>query len=189
MKTNALDTSSLAQRIEQLEHRCARARRIAATALVIGVALPALAFLPQDAAHQKLETQKLETLRGSGFEVVGNDGKVRARLGLDKEGSPEMRLFDSREKVRVRISVHKDSQPLITLVDEEDKNRVSLAYDGSPHVVLSQPGGKPIVHMTASPTGAASLLFTHIDGHHNAGLGIHTDGNGFLIQEKPAAGK
>lgn len=184
MKTTALDVSLLAQRIEQLEHRCARARRTAATALLIGIALPALAFLPQDASPAKLET-----LRGSGFEVVGNDGKVRARLGLDKEGSPEMRLFDSREKVRVRISVHKDSQPLITLVDEEDKNRLSLAYDGSPHVVLSQPGGKPIVHLTASATGAASLLFTHIDGHHNAGLGIHTNGNGFLIQEKPAAGK
>lgn len=183
MTTPAPEISQLTARLAELEQRCARARRLAAASLIAALALPTLAFLPQDAAR------KPEIVQAHGYEVVNTDGKVRARLALDTTGSAELRLFDSRDKARVRIGIHKDTEPIINLIDEQNHNRLSLVLSGDPHFVLSRPGGKPIVHMTTATTGAASLLFTHIDGHYNAGIGIHADGKGFLIQEPPAQGK
>ncbi|MCC6669950.1 MAG: hypothetical protein IT458_02735 [Planctomycetes bacterium] len=177
--------SPLQLRIDSLEHTCRRMRRAGATALLLCAALPLLAFLP--ARNAQDPARGPEVLRAGSFELTDKSGAVRARLGFDKEGGPELRLFDARGRVRVRVCIHKDEQPLVTLVDEEDKNRLSLAYDGNPHLVLSQPGGKPVAHLTAGATGAASLLFTHKDGMHNAGLGIHVNGDGFLIQRKQEA--
>lgn len=183
MNTPAPELSLLTERLAELERRCARARRLAAGSLLVALALPTLAFLPQSAQS----TPRNDVIQAHGYEVVNADGKVRARLALDASGSPELRMFDSRDRARIRVGIHKDSEPLITLIDEQDKNRLSMVYSGDPHFVLSQPGGKPTVHMTTASTGAASLLFTHVDGHHNAGIGIHADGRGFLIQETPPA--
>jgi hypothetical protein len=84
--------------------------------------------------------------------------------------------------------IHGDTDPVVLVVDEEQQNRVALAYDGNPHVMLSQKGGKPAVHLAVNPQGAGSLLFTHTDGNHNAGIGIHADGRAWLIQHDPTGG-
>lgn len=180
--------TSLLSRIAQLEQSNRRARRTAAAALLVALALPAAAFTAvQDPAAKDADGKVAETIRGSAFEVVDASGKLRARLGLDRDGAPELRLFDGHEKVRVRIGIHKDSDPILTLVDEEDRNRIAMVYDGNPHFVMSRPGGKPVIHMTAAATGDATLLFTHIDGRHNSAIGLRANGDAILIQEKPSS--
>ncbi len=176
------DLTTLIDRLHQLERSNRRSRQLAATALLGMISLPFLAAFVQAPAQDP--GKSAEVVRAQGFELVDTAGTVRARLGLHKDGGSELRLFNAEGKVRARFGIHKDSDPLLTLVDEQDHNRVSLIYDTNPHIVLHQKGGKPIVHLTAGETGAASLLFTHIDGHHNAGIGIHTNGDGFLIQRK-----
>ena len=176
------DLTTLIDRLHQLERSNRRSRQLAATALLGMISLPFLAAFVQAPAQDP--GKGVEVVRAQGFELVDTAGTVRARLGLHKDGGSELRLFNAEGKVRARFGIHKDSDPLLTLVDEQDHNRVSLIYDTNPHIVLHQKGGKPIVHLTAGETGAASLLFTHIDGHHNAGIGIHTNGDGFLIQRK-----
>lgn len=179
------DLASLLSRLECLERGQRRARSVAFLAVVALAAVPALSFSkrpPQDTAA------KPDVVRGSTFELTDSAGKTRARLGFDKDGGPELRFFDAKDKVRLRLGIHKDTEPLITLVDEDDKNRLALVYDGNPHFVISRPGGKPVIHMTSSPSGDASLLFTHIDGHHNAAIGIRGNGDAILIQEKSTAG-
>lgn len=179
------DLTTLVDRLHQLERSNRRSRQLAATALLGMISMPFLAAFVQAPAQDPAKaTKAVEVVRAPGFELVDSAGTVRANLGFHKDGGSELRLFDAAGKVRVRLGIHKDSDPLLTLVDAEDHNRVSLMYDSNPHIVLHQKGGKPIVHLTAGETGAASLLFTHIDGHHNAGIGIHTNGDGFLIQRK-----
>lgn len=176
------DLTSLSSRLERLERSNRRAHRVATLAVLALVALPTLSFFtrPQEAATD----QPLDVVRGSAIELVDAAGKVRGRLGFDKDGGPELRFFDANAKVRLRMGIHKDAEPIITLVDEDDKNRLALVYDGNPHFVISRPGGKPVIHMTASATGDASLLFTHIDGRHNAVLGIRANGDAISILEK-----
>jgi len=176
------DLASLTSRLERLERGRRRARAAVAAAVLCLAAVPSLAFLSQ--APQDSGKAAAGVVRGTTFELVDGEGRVRGRLGFDKDGGPELRLFDVREKVRVRLGIHKDAEPLLTLVDEEDKNRVALVYDGNPHFVMSRPGGKPVIHMTSSPSGDASLLFIHIDGHQNAAIGIRGNGDAVLIQSK-----
>ncbi len=180
------DLATLLARVQQLEQRSQRHRRFAGAALIGLLGVPLLAAFLQDPATPKpaASTDVADVVRAKGFELVDDKGVVRGRLGFHKDGGSELRLFDAAGKVRARLGIHKDSDPLLTLVDGEDHNRVSLIYDSNPHIVLHQKGGKPIVHLTAGETGAASLLFTHVDGNHNAGIGIHTSGDGFLIQRK-----
>lgn len=179
------DLTTLVDRLHHLERSNRRSRQLAATALLGMISMPFLAAFVQTPAQDPAKAAKaVEVVRAQGFELVDAAGTVRANLGFHKDGGSELRLFNAAGKVRARLGIHKDSDPLLTLVDEHDHNRVSLIYDTNPHIVLHQKGGKPIVHLTAGETGAASLLFTHVDGHHNAGIGIHTKGDGFLIQRK-----
>ena len=176
----------LLSRIEHLERSNRRAHRNTMVAVLAAVLVPTIAFVARPAQDQTAKPA-LEVLRGSGFEVVDAAGKVRARLGLDKDNAPELRLFNAAEKVRVRLGIHKDSDPIFTLIDEDDKNRIAMVYDGNPHFVMSRPGGKPVIHMTAAGQGDASLLFTHIDGRHNSAIGLRANGDAILIQEKSPA--
>jgi hypothetical protein len=182
----SFDHASLVSRLEQLERSHQRARRIAALAVITAFALPAAAFMTQ-APQDQTAKPALQAVRGTAFEVVDSAGKVRARLGLDKDGAPELRLFDAKEKVRVRAGIHKDTDPILALVDDDDKNRIAMVYDGNPHFVLSRPGGKPVIHMTAASQGDACLLFTHLDGHHNSVIGLKANGDAILTQNKPSA--
>ncbi len=178
------DLLPLLTRIDQLERSNRRARRGVAVAVLAALTIPALAFVTQPGSQVQAPKSALEVIRGSGFEVVDAAGKVRARLGIDKDGAPDLRLFDGREKVRIRVGIHKDTDPIITLVDDDDKNRIAMVYDSNPHFVMSRPGGKPVIHMTAASQGDASLLFTHIDGRHNSAIGLRANGDAILIQEK-----
>lgn len=172
-------------RIEQLELSNRRLRRIGSVSLLAALALPGLAFVAR--AAQDPTRPGPETIRVRAVEVVDASGKVRARLGLDQDNAPELRLLDGQEKVRLRAGIHMDREPILALIDQEDQNRITMVYDGAnPHFVMSRPGGKPWIHMTAAAVGDAALMFTHIDGHHNSAIGIRANGDGYLRQIKPS---
>jgi hypothetical protein len=173
------DVSALRLRIEYLERRARRSNRALIAVATLAAAIPLLGLARQQAA-----AAPADVVQAKSFVVVDADGKTRARFGIEENNSTELRLLDSKGRLRIRAAIHKDQEPIVSVVDEEDKNRVAMVYDGNPHFILSQKGGKPAVHLAVNPMGAGSLLFTHKDGNHNAGIGLHASGDSWLIQRK-----
>ena len=87
--------TSLSQRLETLEKQNRRLRVSAALALVL---VTCLILMGQSG-------QGVQTLKAQKFIVVDAAGKVKAFLGTDADGDPELVLNDANEKKRVALYI------------------------------------------------------------------------------------
>lgn len=90
--------------------------------------------LDQDMRRRAEERQRLlerldrtsdGVVRGTAFKLVDKKGKVRATLGMDKNG-PTLELFDTRGMTRAALCVHRN-MPGLALLDENGKVRIILS--------------------------------------------------------------
>jgi hypothetical protein len=89
-----------------------------------------------------------EVVRAKRFEVVDDQGKRRAALGLTADGSPAFWLYDATGKTRVELHVLPDGSTDLLLYDAAGERRawLGLTPDGSPYLWLRDTAGKVIWH-------------------------------------------
>ena len=110
------------------------------------IALVAVAVVPKT-------TQNV--VRAQKFELIDENGRLCASLGLTKDGSPSFVLQDASGTARVEVL---------------------LASDGCPVVVIRDKNGKSRAALTASPAGNAGLVFLDKDEKEKASFGLDFDG-------------
>ncbi len=86
------------------------------------------------------------TVEAREFILKSADGKQRAVLGVNADGSPGLVLIDANEKTRAALIVGPDGAPFLSLYDADGKVRESLGVEanGSPYLGLCDADGKII---------------------------------------------
>ena len=74
---------------------------------------------------------KSTVVTGSRFELTDKAGKVRAVLGLSRDGSPEFDLRDAEGRPRALFLLDKDGLPILLFKDREVVTRAKLELDAA----------------------------------------------------------
>jgi hypothetical protein len=69
-----------------------------------------------------------KVLKAERFEVVDQDGKPRALLGVLGSGEPGLQLYDRDENGRVDLSLKASGRPGLELSDSNGRVRAALGY-------------------------------------------------------------
>jgi len=108
-------------------------------------------------------TSPTETFQCERLEVVDSEGRVRAVVGTDKEGSVGLFVHDPEGKVRVSVT-HDPDQSALFIRDEEGAIRVGVAQfaHGGGGVALHGPDAKGAAVLYYKEGG--SLIFFDKEG-------------------------
>ncbi len=118
-----------------------------------------------------------QTVRARLFELVDEEGKVRAELGVEPDGFPSFNLLDKNGVGRVGLTLMGGS-PSLLLMDEDGALRalVRVGPEGASSVTLMGKDQKPHAMVSTEPDGSSYLAFTDADGVRRAGLAALADG-------------
>src|SRR5579872_1278854 len=70
-------------------------------------------------------------IRATQFEAIGENGRVRARFGLDTGDVPTMRFFGSDEKERFSIMLDNVEEPIMVMEDIHGNTRAVFGHETS----------------------------------------------------------
>ncbi len=84
-----------------------------------------------------------EVTRARRFELVDSEGRVRATLGLDEEGSPAVCLCDEEGNVRGGLCITSEGVPQLRMMTAAGGLRAALGFGTSwrPGLVLTDRHG------------------------------------------------
>lgn len=77
------------------------------------------------------EVRVPETVRAGRFELADKAGKVRAVLGLSKDGSPEFDLRDAEGRPRALLLLDREGLPILLFKDREVVTRARLELEAA----------------------------------------------------------
>jgi hypothetical protein len=179
---------ALLRRLDEVERDNRRLRRLGMYVLVVAGALLGLAAaIVVVAARHGMPGFVPELTEARRFVVRDEEGRVRATLGSNKDGTAQLLLQDAGGRERLRVSVLTDGGAGVALVDSSGQSRMVLGLlpDQSASVVLADGGGKTRTVLGLSPNGASTILFADKGGTTRAGLGVDARGTGsFTLQDR-----
>ena len=183
--------AAVLRRLEDFERENQRLRRLGIYVLgVVGALLGlAAAFVVVAARHGMPGFVPLVT-ESRRFVVRDVEGRVRATLGTNPEGSSQFMLQDEAGHERLRMSVLPDGGAGVAFVDSTGRSRMVLGLlpDQSASVVLADGGGKTRTVLNLSPNGASTILFADKGCTTRAGLGVDARGIGTFTLVDRAGG-
>ncbi len=111
--------------------------------------------------------------------IYDEQGRVRARLGLDPDGSPSLSLTDAGGQIRAQVYLKPTGEPRVGLADSKGRLRTKIYLDdgSEPSIGLAGENGKPIV-LLGEQDGKVGLVVNGKDGKPRARLAIGPDGKG-----------
>lgn len=183
---------ALVERIDRLERENRRFRRAAA---VVALGIAAAFLMGQTAPRSPaVETQKLV--------LKDKRGKVRAVLGAFSDDEPYgLLVFDANQRIRAKLGLEEDGTPLLSLSDAGGAERVTLRPElglrvqgDGPSVTLGVThGNEPTLHLNDKDGWTrAALVLTHTNtapilkfldarGNARAWIGAMSDGKAQLL--------
>ena len=173
--------AAVLRRMEQFERENQRLRRLGVYVLgAVGVLLGLAAAFVVVAARHGMPGFVPTVTESRRFIVRDGEGKVRATIGTNAEGSSQFMLQDEGGRERLRMSVLPDGGAGVAFVDSTGRSRMVLGLlpDQSASVVLADGGGKTRTVLNLSPNGASTILFADKGGTARAGLGVDARGVG-----------
>jgi hypothetical protein len=171
--------SAVLRRLEDFERENQRLRRLGIYVLgVVGALLGLAAAFVVVAARHGMPGFVPQVTESRRFVVRDAEGRIRAAMGTNADGTSQLLLQDEGGKERLRMSVLADGGAGVAFVDSAGRSRMVLGLlpDQSASVVLADGGGKTRTVLTLSPNGASTILFADKGGTTRAGLGV--DGRG-----------
>ena len=148
--------------------------------------------------YRKTRTQDKDVVQAKSFQVVDDDGNVRAELGCrvveyrdglvgdSKETQPTLELRDSKGHVQFSVSLNYFDDPRLVMGDEEgEDDRLSLSVDnsGETRLLMRDEGGRGQLEL-----GSGILVMQDAEGttRLQAGLygGDEGDNPGLVLRDK-----
>lgn len=153
-----MDTEALRQRVTHLERANRRWRWIAALGLA-GVATAGLA--------ESVKPPVADVVTAHQFVLVDAEGKPRARLRVEENGSATLNLADTVGRDRLALLVAADGSQGVAVIGKEGTVRTLLAVTAQDAPLLAlyyYEDGRPAVRLAVPPDGSPSLAFMHRRG-------------------------
>ncbi len=134
--------------------------------------------------HQAETKRTPQTVIAGAFELKDGEGRIRARLSVNKEGSTELSLLDLEGRPRAQLAVDHRGDSQLLLMNHKRRKRIWLqAIDSQgPSISLADSGGAQVVRLEAPDRHAAALLLqrgssilrasVQPDGNAELGLGL-----------------
>jgi len=97
-----------------------------------------------------------EVVRAQAFELVDEEGKARAVLGLGREGAPNLDLKDANGLKRATLALLPDGSPVLVLNDARGEERATLT--GGPSLTMRDKTGGERAALTVRYDGSPSLV-------------------------------
>ena len=140
--TSATTTAGLEESIRKLEKQVHRLTALLGLLFLMTLVLLAWRLLPGERA-----------VAAHNFLVRDANGVKRAELGLERDGSPALRLNNPSGRPRILMLLRPDGSALCRLMDEQARNRaeLSLEKDGSPRFELAGRDGRTRVALGVGP--------------------------------------
>jgi hypothetical protein len=123
------------------------------------VALRCVGAQPGGAAPKVVTAQE--------FRLVDGEGKTRASMAVQADGSAGMVLLDKGGKRRAVLRLRPDGSPSLSLHDADGRNRATLDMqaDDSIGLILTNRDGKGGAAMVVPPNGEAAAVLKDKDGN------------------------
>lgn len=87
-----------------------------------------------------------EVLRVRAFELVDDEGKVRAQLNVEPEGGVVFRLRDENETIRVKLGASAEGSGLVLINDRTEPGvHIITDQNGSSLTLMEEDGSKEII--------------------------------------------
>ena len=100
-----------------------------------------------------------EVVRAKRFELVNEEGEIRAILGTGPDDTVGITLLGQGESDRLSLGTHSDGSSTIALQDEEGRERVKLSAGVSgPVVNIKDENGNPRVQLQVRKNGSSELI-------------------------------
>jgi len=101
------------------------------------------------------------------FRLVDSEGKTRASLAAQADGSTGIALIDKDGKRRAVLRLRADGSPSLSLHDADGKNRATLdtQADNSVGLILTNRDGKGGAAMVIPPNGEAAAILKDKEGN------------------------
>ena len=109
-------------------------------------------------ADEGTEVAAGEAVQAKQFELVDDDGTVRARLSM-ADGAPALILFDGKGLNRMQVALGNDGEPSIILTDANDVTRAQFAITtkNSPSLMLSDAKGNIRTYLDVDDQGRPAI--------------------------------
>lgn len=119
----------------------------------------------------------LETLK-----ITSPDGKVKASLGLNEQGLPQLQLFDNQGKDRVTIALSADGSPSLILNQENDKVGIALKVQGpnEASIQIGQQDQQSNINLHVKPNGQAGMGIRDAGNNSRAVFALTSDSKSIL---------
>jgi len=107
-----------------------------------------------------LGTPKARTVEAEKFVVRDKQGKERAVLGVENDGTVGLWLQDKEEGMRVALDLFPEGSSDLGLHDRDGNVRAWLRVldDGSAELSMNRKTGKPSVMIRMSPAGESTFI-------------------------------
>jgi hypothetical protein len=157
------------ERLATLERQVHRLRRTNRRLLLSVVAFGVLASVGAGVGAMRSP----EVLRAKRIQMVDDNERVRAELGIDEQGSAGLFVMDDKGLVRATL-VHDDAQTAMYLLDEEGEVRLGAAQ-------FAHGGGGFALHGPESKGAAVLILKDQV------GSLTFYDKSGEVVMRSPAS--
>ena len=127
---------------------------------------PASAFADQ---------QLLTSISAKQFEVMDNQGNMRAKLNVSGEGMAHLGLYDQQGVERAALVVTKEGTSMLALSGDDGKPRLAVnvaTHDGPAAFTLLNPDSSPAAQLTMDKDARSLLL---ADDKGTARVRLQTD--------------
>jgi hypothetical protein len=157
-------TNELILRLSRLEHQQAKLQRSNQRWRMMSGALlllcGAMVMMAQSTSGVA------ESLDARQFVLHDSAGKVRAALGLTKEGAIGLNFVDSNDRTRITLDVASNGTPGLDFFDQDGKLRATFALGptGTPGLGLYGPDGHLRTSLDVPASKNPGLAFYHDDG-------------------------
>jgi hypothetical protein len=165
--------------LEKLERELTAAKRrnrwLAVVLLTIGATALAVAALSAPSIPTALAQAggPVNEVRASRFVLVDENGKIRAKLFVNKNG-PVLDMLDENGKSRIGLTTNEDG-PWLGLFDEDGKLRARLGVTKvGPWLGLFDEDGKTRAELFVNNNVWGPDEFDRFDGRRRFGLNLHS---------------
>jgi hypothetical protein len=126
------------------------------------------------------------SIQAQSFELVDNEGVVRARFAMTRSG-PALTMTDYQGRPRFGIAVAPAGTALSVFGPSGDVAAQLAVAEQGPGLTLSYADGAPGVSLSARTDSTAAVVVSDPRNRSLASIGVRSDGTGFVSLDEPAA--